>query len=119
MRGLMCGTSLDNPYDLDDTDSEESSSPAPQAKPPLMESYHTQTTVDPSPSGGTCTICMTLHSTPIPTCCEYCNNVLEPDKLDDRHKWFCQQEGCFGKEAGYVNFVDAGRCGVCAAKRGS
>ena len=120
MRGLMCGTSTYNPYNLDDITSEEESSAPPQPKRPAsIGSSRSQTIVDPSPSSVVCKVCTTFHHTPIPTCCESCNNVLEPDKLDDRHKWVCQQEGCFGKETGYVNFVDAGRCGLCGAKWGS
>ena len=117
----MCGTSSDNPYDLDDTASEEesSSSSPPAKRPASIGSSRTQTTVDTSPQGVTCKICTTVHAAPVPTCCEACNNVLEPDKLDDGHKWICGDEGCVGRDTGYVNFVDTGRCGLCGAKRGS
>ena len=138
MRGLMCGTSPDNPYDLDDTASEEESSFRPtQRRPPIeslgkhysssptlkrtpsIEYTLTQAKNNPLPSGATCNVCTTFHPTPIPTCCESCNNVLQPDNLDDRHKWTCEQEGCFGRETGYVNIIDTGRCGLCGVRRAS
>jgi hypothetical protein len=114
MRGLICGTSRDNPFDIDDTASEE------EILPPKITSHSeiTPTTnVIPSVFNVTCKVCTTLHSSPIPMCCESCNNVLEPEKFE-RKTWICKASGCQGIGIGYANPVDVARCGLCGAKAG-
>jgi hypothetical protein len=122
MKGLMCGTSMDEPLFLDDTASEESDEDLTKSRV-LNSSGSHNTLANPEPSTSTsditCKVCTTLHSPPIPVCCESCNNVLQPDKFPKNKTWICRVSGCHGSDVGYVNFEDAGRCGLCGAKRSS
>lgn len=120
MKGLMCGTNLDNLYNLDETASEEDSdvyiSPSnPHAVRPQLK----LSTPPRSPSLGrvTCKVCTTMHPALIPICCESCGNVLNPESIDKEKIWICLAPGCNGMAVGYVNFIDAGRCGLCGAKQ--
>jgi hypothetical protein len=128
MKGLRCGTNTDNAYELDDTASEES-----DAEGEPKRSVATDTIVKesastiapescsgetgPSPTGLTCNVCTTMHTLPLPICCETCNNVLQPEKLPKEKTWKCMAPGCDGIALGYANFQDAGRCGLCGSKR--
>lgn len=116
MRGLMCGTNLNTPYDGDDTASEEDCT-SPEI--PQNSNVHLNSTSGGScsSSGITCKVCTTHHSPPIPMCCESCNNVLEPEKCDHTQKWICKDTGCHGLGIEYVNSLDVGRCGLCGSKR--
>ena len=114
MRGLMCGTSLDNPYDLDgdDTVSEKDSFTVFQIP---SSSSGKKEPIGPSVSIVTCKICTTQHPSPVPMCCKSCNSVLEPERFEGR-TWICQSSECQGIGVQYVNPVDAGRCGLCGAR---
>jgi hypothetical protein len=114
MRGLMCGTSLDSPYDLSDTASEEDST---EHLTRASSDSKSTARIAPSISSVVCKVCTTQHSPPIPMCCESCNNVLEPESFESENTWICRSSECHGKEIGYVNSVDVGRCGLCGAKR--
>ena len=116
MRGLICGTSRDNPFDIDETESEEDEI-LPQ-KPTSHSEITLTTNGIPFVSKVTCKVCTTLHSSPIPMCCESCNNVLEPEKFKGK-TWICKASGCQGIGIGYVNPVDVARCGLCSTKAGS
>src|SRR5437868_6390791 len=141
MKGLRCGTNTDTAYVVDDTASEESEveENPPETRADLFIS--TETTSEPSMSHGTtgtvpkeneaptqvtseqatgkvtCTVCTTIHTPPIPICCETCNNVLQPNNLSQDKVWKCSSPGCDGANLGYVNFQDAGRCGICGHRR--
>src|SRR5436190_13141500 len=111
MRELMCGTSQDNPYDLDgdDTVSEEDTSTIPQIPPSFSGKKEL---IGPSVSVLTCKICTTQHSPPVPMCCQTCNSVLEPERFEGR-TWICQSSECQRIGIEYINPADAGRCGLC------
>ena len=122
MRGLMCGTSLNNPYNIDDTASEEDSPSNPEIpllSRPEIASSNSEITSQPPPlpsvSTVTCKVCTTHHAPPTPMCCESCNNVLEPEKFEGK-TWICNASDCHGIGVGYVNPADVGRCGICYAK---
>jgi hypothetical protein len=121
MRGLMCGTSIDLTYDDDETASEESTTLEDSVKRTRVElspvSENLNPTVSDHSSGVTCNVCTTRHLPPLPVCCETCLNVLEPEKLTKEQIWNCTDNECHGAEVGYINYIDAGRCGVCGAKR--
>jgi hypothetical protein len=132
MRGLRCGTNTDNAYLLDDTASEESDAEEKPATLPTDPHVPAETIPKPmpshgapeigsiekeSPAGVTCKLCTTIHTPPLPICCETCNNVLQPEKLPKDKIWKCTSPGCDGSNLGYVNFQDAGRCGICGSKR--
>lgn len=132
MKGLRCGTNTDNAYGLDDTASEESDagkdSKVDQSERPIpTETRAKELTFrdvqergsgekESSPSAVTCNVCTTIPLPPLPICCETCNNVLQPEKLSKDKVWKCTAPGCDGLSLGYVNFQDAGRCGLCGSK---
>ena len=116
MRRLMCGTSAENPYDVDDTASEDDSNNRPQNRSSPETSNPHPRILSPSSSGVTCNICTTHHSPPIPMCCESCNNVLQHERYKGK-TWTCRAAGCHGIDSGYVNPLDVGRCGLCGAKK--
>jgi hypothetical protein len=133
MKGLRCGTNTDNAYVLDDTASKESGAeemptalhtdrPVPtETKPEPSTSHNTAETISEDqnslPAEVICNVCTTIHSPPLPICCETCNNVLQPEKISNDKTWKCTSPGCDGISLGYVNFQDAGRCGICGSKR--
>ena len=128
MRGLMCGTAIDLTYDDDDETpsvgfSGESTRPEDLTKDSpgigLRLSHSATDIMNPvtSQSDITCNVCTTRHMAPIPVCCESCCNVLEPAKLTTEQVWTCDADQCQGAELGYANIADAGRCGICGAKR--
>ena len=117
MKGLMCGISPDNPYDDEDIVSEEEDSnsrPSNRSCPEKPNPYPSISST--SSSGITCKVCTTLHSPPIPMCCESCNNVLQHEKYEGK-TWTCRATGCHGIRIGYVNYLDVGLCGLCGAKK--
>ena len=137
MKGLRCGTNTDTAYVVADTASEESEvedNPPETRVDPFLS---TKTTSEPSTIQGTsgtvpkeaeaptqvtsaqvtCKVCTTIHTPRLPICCETCNNVLQPDKLSQDKVWKCTSVDCDGANLGYVNFQDAGRCGICGHRR--
>jgi len=115
MRGLLCGTSMDTPYEIDDTASEESDLEITSRERPPEKILESEKTII---SGAVeCRVCTTLHTPPIPVCCESCGNVLQPEKLLKEKVWKCTNRNCSGTDLGYLNFADVGRCGLCGAKR--
>jgi hypothetical protein len=117
MRGLMCGTSPGNPYDVDDTGSEEEDSNSRQPNLSHPDSTNPRPRLSsPSSSRVTCNVCTTHHSPPIPMCCDSCNNVLQREQYQGK-TWTCTAAGCHGIDIGYVNSLDVGRCGLCGAKK--
>jgi hypothetical protein len=121
MRGLVCGTSMDNAVDIDDTASEEEEEEEEvntqntlSTDSPATTSSNTKTVLS---TGVSCRVCTTEHPPPVPVCCESCSNVLEPEKLSGERKWICKAPGCQGAELGYVNYEDAGTCGICGSTR--
>src|SRR5579859_3481649 len=120
MRGLMCDNGTIDLTDDDETASEESppntTTPSPRTSHLSPRSALTDSIL-PSSSGVTCRVCTTLHPPPVPVCCESCNNVLEPQTLPPGQTWDCTASNCPGREVGYVNYTDVGRCGICSAKK--
>jgi hypothetical protein len=121
MRGLVCGTGMDNDFKIDDDTASEEDEADTQDKTPIGPSRReiepvVETSSSPS-SGVSCKVCTTSHSPPVPVCCESCSNVLEPEKLSDERKWICRSSGCQATELGYVNYGDSGTCGICASTR--
>lgn len=119
MRGLVCGTSMDNAVEIDDTASEEDEEEVNTrnklpTESPAIPSSNTKTVLSTAVS---CRVCTTEHLPPVPVCCESCSNVLEPEKLSNDRKWICKARGCQGAELGYVNYEDAGTCGICGSTR--
>jgi hypothetical protein len=144
MKGLRCGTNTDTAYVIDDTASEESDVEDKPATAVTDASIRTDAASESSISHGTthishgtiqpvsreekpepsstdvtCSVCTTIHTPPLPICCETCNNVLQPNKLSNDKIWRCTAPGCQGANLGYSNFQDAGRCGICGSKRES
>ena len=115
MRGLLCGTSVDTPYEIDETASEESDLEITSREKPMEKRSDSEKIV--MPGAVECRICTTLHTPPIPVCCDSCGNVLQPEKLPKEKVWKCTNTTCSGTDLGYLNFSDVGRCGLCGAKR--
>jgi hypothetical protein len=120
MRGLVCGTSMDNAFEIDDDTASEEDEPDTRDKTTIAPSRSETVPVvetSRSPSGVSCKVCTTSHSPLVPVCCEACSNVLEPEKLSDERKWICTASGCQAAELGYVNYGDSGTCGICGSTR--
>jgi DNA-dependent metalloprotease WSS1 len=122
MRGLVCGTSMDNAFEIDDDTASEEDEPDTPDKPTIQPSRReTAPVLETSPSLSfsrvSCKVCTTSHSPPVPVCCETCSNVLEPEKLSDERKWICRASGCQAAELGYINYGDSGTCGICGSTR--
>jgi hypothetical protein len=110
---------MDNAVEIDDTASEEDEEEVNTrnklpTESPATTSSNTKTVLS---TGVSCRVCTTEHPPPVPVCCESCSNVLEPEKLSNDRKWICKAPGCQGAELGYVNYEDAGTCGICGSTR--
>ena len=117
LKGLLCGTSLEDPYLLGDTESEESDVDLASKRETNSSNLKSENITTTSTSSATCKVCTTLHALPNPVCCESCSNVLEPEKFPETKIWSCKAQGCAASDIGYVNFEDAGLCGLCGSKR--
>jgi len=115
MRGLMCGISPDNPYNVDDTAFEEEDSNSRPLNRSCPETANPYPSISSPSCRVTCKVCTSHHSPPIPMCCESCNNVLQHEQYKGK-TWTCRAAGCHGIGIGYVNSLDVGLCGLCGAK---
>jgi len=112
MRGLICGTSFDDPVTIP-----HENAPRIPTKSEVPSIRHFASSVARESSSVSCKVCTTEHLPPVPLCCDTCANVLDPENLVPGKTWVCQNPHCHGRELGYVNSLDAGRCGLCQARK--